>query len=466
MAQFVELAEVLIGCRVITKARWNAAVQTCGGDLDAILSHLAAEPPHWWDGKSPAPPGLTDYQRDTIQVRFQDDELHLLRRDLAHNQFLLLDKLGRGGQGEVFRGRQLNPPRYVAVKTLVRDNEVRRRRFEQEARAMMKIQHPSVAQFHLYERLRNADGEPTDEYLIAMELVRGIELHRLVLREGRVPWPFAVHWTIELLGGLATIHKHGLIHRDVKPENVMIVGPLPGPDVSPDETDAKLLDFGAVKTVDDASDAAAPETVFVGTMEYAAPEQWTGQLVQASDIYALGGTLFVMLTRRTPFQKRERDRAAYMESHLNDAVPDITRYNPDVSVELNRLFHRMMAKKPEERGTAVELIDEFRKLLPRDPGHVPTQRKSLPRTKPTPPPMPKAQTPVEAKSSDEPRNPLYRATDAVLAFLEQHFIPGHLRPQPGEEPSIPERVASLLRRPTVLLVVVVVLALIALFALR
>ena len=457
MAQLTELAEILIGCRVVSKAQWKAAAQP-GADLDSILEHIASEPPHWWDGKQPTPPGLTDYQQNIIRVRFQDNELDLLRRDLALNQFILLDKLGQGGQGEVFRARQLNPPRYAAVKTLIRETDIRRQRFEQEARAMMKIQHPSVAQFYLYERLRTADGEPTNEYLIAMELVNGIELHRLVLREGRVPWPFAVRWTIELLGGLAAIHRSGLIHRDVKPENVMIVGPRPGPDVSPEDTAAKLLDFGAVKTLDEPGDEKpALETMFVGTMEYAAPEQWTGQLLQASDIYGLGGTLFVMLARRTPFHKRDRDRLAYMQSHLHDEVPDITRFNPDVPAEVNRLFKKMMAKDPDERGAAAELIEEFRKLLPRAAGISPIIPKASPRTKPTP--QPKSPPPRVVKRS-EPHNPLYRVADALLAPLEHLFIPGHLRPQSGEEPSLPERFLALLRRPVVLLLLVVLLGLI------
>src|SRR3954468_22044413 len=101
MARLAELAEILTGCRVVTKAQWKAAAQAGGDDLAAILAHLAERPPHWWDGKPPAPPGLTDYQRDVIQVRTADVELDQLRRDLALNQFILLDKLGRGGQGEV-----------------------------------------------------------------------------------------------------------------------------------------------------------------------------------------------------------------------------------------------------------------------------------------------------------------------------------------------------------------------------
>src|SRR5580704_9592114 len=255
MPRLSDLADILIKCRVISKKQWDEAAQAGSNDLTRILEHLAKQTPIWWDGP-PGPPGLTEYQRDIIQSRFDENELKLLRRDVALNQFLLLDRLGQGGQGEVYRSRQLNPPRFAAVKILIRDTEARRKRFEQEARAMIRIQHPSVARFYLYERIRDANGEPTDEYLIAMEFVKGTDLQQLVRKIGPIPWPYAVHWVCNILSGLELIHQNGFIHRDVKPENVMIVGPLPGPGVTWEETAAKLLDFGAANRVDDPTEVS------------------------------------------------------------------------------------------------------------------------------------------------------------------------------------------------------------------
>ncbi len=459
MASFATLAEILLAGRVVTRAQWEAARQAGGENLAAILDNLVASPPHWWDRKGSTPPGLSDYQRDMIELRTQSNELDQLRRDLTLNQFLLLNKLGQGGQGAVYRARQINPPRFAAIKTLIRDTESRRQRFEHEARAMMRIQHPSVARFYLYERVRDALGEPTNEYLIAMELVHGTDLFRLVHRAGRVPWTFAVHWVIELLGGLAAIHRNGFVHRDVKPENVMIVGPHPGLGVAPDQTAAKLLDFGAVKSVGDAAEDAVVDKVFVGTMEYAAPEQWRGKLESASDIYSLGGALHFMLTRRTPFQKPQRDRQAYMQSHLRDPIPDLTRYNPDVPASLVPLFERMMAKDPDERGTAAELAQEFEQLLEREAGIVRSApvitapKKSKPREalKPT-----RVVSPQEAV---EPRNPLARLADSVLVRLERTFIAGYQPPLPDSELTIAERLIALLRQPLVIVVLGVLLGL-------
>jgi serine/threonine protein kinase len=482
MPELAELGPILTGTRVVSKAQWDAALEAgraAGGEVQGLLAalrKLADEPPHWWDGKPPAPPGLTDYQQAAIRSRFVDDELDSLRRDLALNQFLLLNKLGQGGQGEVYRARQLNPPRFAAIKTLVRDTDVRRRRFEQEARAMMKIQHPAVARFYLYERVRDSHGKPTDEYLIAMEFVHGTPLHRHVQRVSTVPWVFAVHWAVGLLGGLAVIHKSGFIHGDVKPENVMVIGPAPGPNVKVESTAAKLLDFGAARRLDRENDAeeGGPRRTFVGTPEYAPPEQWTGAEVPASDIYSLGGTLYYMLTARFPYQKEKRDPLAYRDSHTKDPVLEVREFNPNVPPELSAVMKQMMAKKPEERGSAEDLIAALKAMLPREAATPPVPTKARPKPAPyvpksAPPIAPAAPKPAPKKPPAEvERNPLYRIADDFLASMEKMFIPGFHRPAPGDEASVPERIASLLRRPIVLLITLLVLGLLlyGLYSLR
>ena len=455
MPPLSELGSILVGTRVISKVQWERArakAERSGKGVEGLLAALvalAAEPPHWWEGQPPAPPGLTEYQQAVIRSRFVDDELPRLGRDLALNQFLLLSKLGQGGQGEVYRARQLNPPRYAAVKTLVRDTDIRRRRFEQEARAMMKIQHPSVARFYLYERVRDTHGEPTDEYLIAMEFVSGTVLHRLVQRHGPVPWQFVAHWSIGLLGGLAVIHKSGFVHGDVKPENVMAMGPVPGPKVKVEATGAKLLDFGAAKRLDGGDDDdGKPKRTFVGTPEYAPPEQWKGSEVAESDLYALGGTMFYMLTGRYPYQKEKRDPLAYRDSHTHDPVLDVREFNADVPQEFGEVLQMMMAKVPEERSSAERLIAALRAILPKE---------AAAPIKATPKPSAPAMPAVPGREAVE-RNLVYRLVDGLLAKVERVFIPGYFRPDPGEEAAIPERLASLIRRPMVLVLMVIVIS--------
>ncbi|HEX4608301.1 MAG TPA: serine/threonine-protein kinase [Urbifossiella sp.] len=462
MPQLSDLARVLVGCRVFTWPRCEQAAREGGGDLARTLDTLAAAPPDWWDGTPPAPPGLTDYQRRVIELRYEDDELAVLARDLALNQFLLLDKLGEGGQGKVYRARQLNPPRFVAIKTLTQDTESRRRRFEQEARSMIRVRHPGVARFYLYERVRTAAGDPTDEYLIAMELVEGADLAWWLRRAGPVPWPFAARWAIDLLGGLDAIHQNGFVHRDVKPENVMVVGPAPGPGVAPGATAAKLLDFGAVKPAggDGADEPVPGQVVFVGTREYAPPEQWAGRVVPASDLYALGATLFQALTDRPPYVVPGRQVAAMIKAHTREPIPHVREYNPEAPAALDRLIHRMLAKDSDDRGTAAELMDEFQRLLDRKTGaNPPPPHAPPPRTRPKPvaPPAPAARP--AAAVDPEPDNPVDRITGSVLGALERVFLPARLRPSTGQEPPTSERIAALLRHPRFLITLAVVVAL-------
>lgn len=452
MPRLSDLGNVLVGCRVVTRDRWEEASDGAGGDLARTLDALVGAPPYWWDNTPPTPPGLTEYQRWAIETRFAENQLADLPHDLTLNRFLLLDRLGRGGQGEVYRGRQLNPPRFVAIKTLIRDTESARQRFEQEARTMMRVRHPAVARFHLYERVRDASGRPTDVYLIAMEFVDGIDLARLVRRDGPTPWRFAAKWAADVLGGLAEIHRHGFVHRDVKPENI-IVSPPPGPGVGPAESAAKLLDFGAVRRT---GGEEAAERVFIGTREYAAPEQWSGTAFPATDLYALGGSLYFLLTGRYPYVRDRRDAVALREAHLREPIPDLTRRNPDVPPALDELYRRMMAKDPDMRGTAAGLAEEFRAVLglttttptaPVRPGPATASARPLRSTRPGP---------VASE-----RGWAYRSVvDPVLALLERVLIQGHHRPPPGREPAVGDRLAALFRRPATLFTLAVLIALV------
>lgn len=435
-----DLGRVLVACRVVSAARWQKAAARAGGDLTRLLDALAAEPPEWLSGGSLASneAGLTDYQRGTVEMWFEGGPDPT--KALAVNQFVLLDRLGQGGQGAVFRARQLNPSRFVAIKLLTQPTDAARARFEQEARAMMKVRHPAVARFYLYERVRESDGRPTDQYLMAMEFVPGTDLHRMVQARGPLPWPFVVQWAQELLRGLAVIHESGFVHRDVKPANVMIAGPPPGTGSHPRDTTAKLLDFGAAKLASaDTGGATGTKRVFVGTREYAAPEQWDERVVPESDLYALGGTLFYALAARPPYEIEGRDAVAYMKAHAEAPVPDVRKHNRRVPEPVAKLVRQMMAKSVTNRGTAAELLAAF-EALDADP----PEPKSGPALATTPAPKPAAKPPARAGAY----------AGGLLGVLEGLFLPAAVRPLAGKEPSTGERVAALLRRPPVLVALV------------
>jgi serine/threonine protein kinase len=250
----------------------------------------------------------------------------------------------------------------------------------------------------------------------------------------------------------------------VKPENIMVMGPVPAANVKVDATAAKLLDFGAAKRLDRLDDDGNQKRTFVGTPQYAPPEQWKAEIVPASDLYALGGSMFFMLTGRFPYQKDRRDPQAYRDSHINDPILEVRDFNDTVPLEVSRVMRKMMAKAAADRGTAEELIAALKDALPKDSLSTPTPptRSPAPSSKhrmpAAPLPAAAAATPVNAEPEEIP-NPLYRAADGFLAFCERLFIPGFYRPPPGDEASIPERIASLLRRPMVLLLLGIVIAL-------
>jgi serine/threonine protein kinase len=453
MPTLPQLAQILVTCRVTTTDAWQRAATLGRGDIDATLEALASAPP-WWAGDDPDTPGLTEYQRAVIET-WWEDETFPVARQLALNQFLILHKLGQGGQGDVYQARQLNPARFVAVKTLRQETEARRQRFEQEAKAMMRVQNPGVARFYLYERVRDAANKPTDEYLIAMEFVEGTDLYRLVQEVGPLPWEFVAKWAYELLGGLAAIHKNGFIHRDVKPANIMILGDVPGPDVPLASSAAKLLDFGAVKQAGEVRPGAGPKRVFVGTREYAPPEQWAEHVVPDSDVYALGASLFHALAGRPPYMVEGREATAFMRAHARAPIPDVREYNPDVPEPMSLLLMRMLDKVPANRGSAAVLADEFHELLPSAvrrvaPVAAPKAQKSA-RPKPKP-----ATAPIEAVHEPEERGAGHAVFHPILMVLERIFLPEALRPPPGHEPGVPERIAVLLRRPLVLVVLAVI----------
>jgi hypothetical protein len=241
--------------------------------------------------------------------------------------------IGRGGMGVVYRARQLELDRDVAVKViapeLVEDPQIRKR-FLSEARAAGAIEHPHVVPVH------GAGIEDERAYLV-MRYIDGHDLRTIVLAEGPLSPNRATRIAEQLGGALDAIHHHGYVHRDFKPQNVMV-----------DASDhVYVSDFGLAKQ----ALATAGETrsqQWVGTLDYVAPEQIRGERVDArTDVYSFGGVLYFMLTRRVPFE-RANDHAK-LWAHLADPPPRPSDARPDLPPELDAVVLRALAKDPAER---------------------------------------------------------------------------------------------------------------------
>jgi hypothetical protein len=245
-------------------------------------------------------------------------------------------RLGRGGMGILYLAVEPGLERRVALKLIAPEaaaEEVFARRFAEESRIAASIEHPNVVPIY-------AAGEEAGVPYIAMRYVAGADLARRLVREGRLSAEVAVELIAQIGNGLDAIHAAGLVHRDVKPANVLLSGG--------DGSDhAYITDFGVARNIATESDLTQTGR-FVGTLDYVAPEQISGGTVDArADIYALGCLLFKLLTGEVPFPK-DGD-AARLYAHLNDPPPAPSLYVPEVSMGLDDVVIRAMSKEPDDR---------------------------------------------------------------------------------------------------------------------
>lgn len=243
--------------------------------------------------------------------------------------------VGRGGMGVVYRATQLALGREVAIKLIATeraDDPLFRERFSAESRIAAAIEHANV--IPVYEA-----GEDDGLLFIAMRLVEGLDLGRLLARTGPLAPERAAHVTIQVAGALDAAHARGLVHRDVKPANILITADRP--------EHAYLTDFGLAKHAGALTRVTRADQ-WVGTLDYLAPEQIRGQQVNArADVYALTGVLYHCLTGKTPFPRDSA--AAAMWAHVSAPPPSPAGVRPELPLELDPVIARGMAKDPSER---------------------------------------------------------------------------------------------------------------------
>jgi len=261
--------------------------------------------------------------------------------------------LGRGAMGEVYLGQQLSLKRPVAVKRIAEHllgNEEAIGRFAREAQCVARIQSPHVVAVHDFMRVQDEQGG--EHALLVMELVDGgSSLRALLATRGQAfDWRTASALILHAAEGLAAAAEHGVVHRDIKPDNVMVTR----------KGVAKIADFGLAKSVD--SSAMTLEGTVMGTPLYLPPEACRGQAVDArGDLYSLGCTWFHLLAGRPPFQAAST--VALLRAHLDDVPPDLRSLASGVPEAIAALVHRLLAKDPAQRlPSAQALVDELHAL--------------------------------------------------------------------------------------------------------
>ncbi|MFJ1753467.1 serine/threonine-protein kinase [Kitasatospora sp. NPDC088134] len=283
--------------------------------------------------------------------------------------------IGHGGMAVVYRAEDLRLGRTVAVKLLAPElarNETFRQRFVRESRIAASLDHPNIVP--VYDA-----GEAEGVLYLAMRYVRGRDLRGLLDRQGRLTIAQTVRITVQVASALDTAHAHDLVHRDVKPGNVLIAE---GTD--PDHPEhAYLTDFGLTKKSLSLTGLTSVGQ-FVGTLDYVAPEQISGKPVDGRcDVYSLGCVVFEMLTGGPPY--RRDDDLALLWAHLNDPPPSVLQQRADLQPGVGAVLERAMAKRPQERhGSCLEFTAALRAAAtaaPPEPstGRAPAARASVAR---------------------------------------------------------------------------------------
>src|SRR5947199_7593847 len=266
---------------------------------------------------------------------------------LLGGRYRLDAQVGRGGMSTVYRAFDIVLERPVAIKLMhaeIASDSDHLERFRREARAVAQLSHPHIV------NVIDA-GEDEGRPYIVFEYIEGQTLKERIRRMGRLPVAEAVAYAIEIARALGYAHQRHIVHRDVKPQNVLI-------DL---EGSAKVTDFGIARTLD--QEGLTADGRVLGTTDYVSPEQALGQPVTGqSDLYSLGVVLYEMLTGEVPF-KGESQVAVAMK-HVRDELPDVQRLRPEVSSALAAVLERATAKNLDQRyADDLELIADLEDVL-------------------------------------------------------------------------------------------------------
>jgi formylglycine-generating enzyme required for sulfatase activity/serine/threonine protein kinase len=274
-------------------------------------------------------------------------------KGLVYGEYAVVDLLGEGGMGQVFKARHRSMDRIVALKVLAKaavGSPDAVKRFQREVKAAAKLIHPNIVT--AFDASRH-DGT---HYLV-MEFVPGSDLSAVVKKQGPLPIAQAVNYTIQAARGLAFAHSKGVVHRDIKPANLLVDG----------EGVVKILDMGLARLELEGADAGAGHGLtqtgqIMGTVDYMAPEQAfdTSKADAKADVYSLGCTLYRLLTGGNVFGGDTLMQK--LLAHRELPTPSLRAVRPEVSAELDVIFLRMMAKQPQDRPTMTELIAELEVL--------------------------------------------------------------------------------------------------------
>ena len=322
--------------------------------------------------------------------------------------YRILETIGRGGMGRIFRAQHAKSGEIVAVKLIadnVADDPNFRRRFDDEIVALTRLKHPNIVWVI-------GCGEEQGHLFYSMELVEGETLQERLRRERKLDWQTTVDLAIDICSALKFAHNFGVIHRDLKPSNLIFNS----------QGKVKIVDFGIAKLFGNTEQTVAGSVL--GTADYMAPEQASGSEVnELTDLYALGNVLYACFAGHPPF--KNRSLTGLIDSVRNETPRRIEELNPDVPLEIAELIHDLLGKTPRERPrTALAVMNRLmaiREGLRRATEATPATQATpeTPSTGPSLSPLPGDD--VDPRGED----------DEELRFVDER--PGDLLPGKGEK---------------------------------
>jgi serine/threonine-protein kinase len=349
-------------------------------------------------------------------------------------RYVDLQLLGQGGMGAVYRGRDPELDRPVAIKVMLQATSDFVARFRREAQSIARLAHANIVQVYDF----GVDGEGNPYFV--MELIDGTPLDEVVRQRGRLPPLEVVRLGRQAAAGLGAAHRAGIVHRDVKPSNLIVDG----------RGHLKLVDFGIAR-ISESGTQLTNAAALMGTPGYMAPEQAAGKKVDArADIYALGMTLFELLAGAPAYVAD--DPIALVVMNMQQPLPDLRQHAPDVPEELVQLIEMMAAKDPDARlqscdAVAAALEEIETRLRSGTAVHERrTDRAAIPATNvhgERPPALGVAAAPESFAGTAGPpsKRPLIAAIAAATTLLVGGGAVFLLRPGASPSPSPPARVA-------------------------
>ena len=274
---------------------------------------------------------------------------------VLENRYRLTELVGKGGMAVVFKATDLTMNRTVAVKILNEENnddEIAVKRFYTESKAIAMLSHPNIVAIFDVSPMNSVQN------FIVMEYIDGITLKDYLDRKKILDWTEACHYTVQILSALQHAHSKGVIHRDIKPQNIMLLA----------DGSIKVTDFGIAKISDTPSVTAADKAI--GTVNYISPEQASGRPVDFhSDIYSVGVMLYEMVTGKLPFSAENSVSVAMMHVHDTPVPPSENVDSPTmIPIGLEQIILKSMNKNPADRFGSASSMQRALEYLIANPG--------------------------------------------------------------------------------------------------